>query len=146
MSATTPFRRKKLGQQSAIGCGDGSSGKALDPFIHHIVRHRDRQPAPPESEPDNLLQPTIDFRLKPLRLEKAVLADDPQLADVIDKKGRDVVIADKEDIQWEIARPAEKLVLAFLKGYAGLLKKGETLFRKPPGFLDRNFQAPVISR
>ena len=30
----------------------------------------------------------------------------------------------------EIARPAEKLVLAFLKGYT--LSEGRSLFRKPP--------------
>ena len=97
-----------------------------------------------ESEPDDL---SSHHRFPAQAASReGVLADDSELAHVIDKKGRNVVIADKEDIQRKVARPAEKLVLAFLKGYAGLLKKGETLLRKPPGFLDRNFQAPVISR
>ena len=120
-------------------------GKALDAFIHHVVRHRDRQPASAKAKPDNLFKLPIDILFQPLRLKKAVLADDPELTDVIDQKGRNVVIPNKKDIQWKIACPAQQLILAFLQRDASLLQQSKAFLRKPPDF-DRNFQAPVISR
>ena len=80
-----------------------------------------------------------------MRLKQCVLPDDAKLAYLIDQKGGNVIITDEEDIQREIARPAQKLVLAFLKRNPGLLQQREALFRKTSGFLDGDFQPTIIA-